>query len=76
MMMGGFWLATAYSEVLAAQFGQLASLEIPEGGAIDMAAAAPKYEALFQLMLWIGLGATLVFLVISPLLRRWMHGVK
>ena len=76
MMMGGFWLATAYSEVLAAQFGKLASLEIPEGGAIDMAAAAPKYEALFQLMLWIGLGATLVFLVISPLLRRWMHGVK
>ena len=76
MMMGGFWLATAYSEVLAAQFGKLASLEIPEGGAIDMATAAPKYEALFQLMLWIGLGASLVFLVISPLLRRWMHGVK
>jgi POT family proton-dependent oligopeptide transporter len=76
MMMGGFWLATAYSEVLAAQFGKLASLEIPEGGAIDMATAAPKYEALFQLMLWIGLGATLVFLIISPLLRRWMHGVK
>jgi POT family proton-dependent oligopeptide transporter len=76
MMMGGFWLATAYSEVLAAQFGKLASLDIPEGGVIDMAAAAPKYEALFQLMLWIGLGATLVFLVISPLLRRWMHGVK
>jgi POT family proton-dependent oligopeptide transporter len=76
LMMGGFWLATAYSEVLAAQFGKLASLEIPEGGAIDMATAAPKYEALFQLMLWIGLGATLVFLIISPLLRRWMHGVK
>jgi POT family proton-dependent oligopeptide transporter len=76
LMMGGFWLATAYSEVLAAQFGKLASLEIPEGGAIDMATAAPKYEALFQLMLWIGLGATLVFLLVSPLLRRWMHGVK
>ncbi|HEX5756828.1 MAG TPA: oligopeptide:H+ symporter, partial [Arenimonas sp.] len=28
LMMGGFWLATAYSEVLAAQFGKLASLDV------------------------------------------------
>jgi POT family proton-dependent oligopeptide transporter len=76
LMMGGFWLATAYSEVLAAQFGKLASLDIPEGGAIDMLAAAGKYGELFQLMLWIGLGAALLFLLLTPLLRRWMHGVK
>ena len=76
LMMGGFWLATAYSEVLAAQFGKLASLEIPEGGAIDMLDAAGKYGGLFQLMLWIGLGAALLFLLLAPLLRRWMHGVK
>jgi len=38
LMMGGFWLATAYSEVLAAQLGKLASVDIPEGGVIDMAA--------------------------------------
>jgi POT family proton-dependent oligopeptide transporter len=75
-MMGGFWLATAYSELLAAQFGKLAALEIPEGGAIDMASAAAKYAHLFELMAWIGLGAALVFLLLSPLLRRWMHGVK
>jgi POT family proton-dependent oligopeptide transporter len=76
LMMGGFWLATAYSELLAAQFGKLAALEIPEGGAIDMASAAAKYAHLFELMAWIGLGAALVFLLLSPLLRRWMHGVK
>lgn len=76
LMMGGFWLATAYSEVLAAQFGKLASIEIPEGGAIDVAEAAGKYGDLFQLMLWIGLASALLFLVLAPLLRRWMHGVK
>ena len=43
LMMGGFWLATAYSEVLAAQFGKLASIEIPEGGAIDVVDAAGQY---------------------------------
>lgn len=42
LMVGGFWLATAYSEVLAAQFGKLASIDVPEGGAIDIASAAAK----------------------------------
>ena len=76
LMMGGFWLATAYSEMLAAQFGKLASLDIPEGGGIDMAQAAAKYGELFQLLLWIGLGSALLFLLLAPLLRRMMHGVK
>ncbi len=76
LMMGGFWLATAYSEVLAAQFGKLASLEVPEGGQFDMAVAAAKYGDLFQLLLWVGLGTALVFLLLAPLLRRMMHGVR
>jgi POT family proton-dependent oligopeptide transporter len=81
LMMGGFWLATAYSEMLAAQFGKLASLDDAlanggEGSAIDMAGAAAKYGELFQLLLWIGLGTALVFLLLTPLLRRWMHGVR
>ena len=76
LMMGGFWLATAYSEMLAAEFGKLASLDIPESGAIDMASAASKYGDLFQLLMWIGLGSALVFLVLAPPLRRWMHGVR
>jgi POT family proton-dependent oligopeptide transporter len=76
LMMGGFWLATAYSEVLAAQLGKLASVDIPEGGVIDMAAAAAKYGSLFQMLLWIGLGSALLFLLLAPLLKRMMHGVK
>ena len=76
LMMGGFWLATAYSEVLAAQLGKLASVDIPEGGVIDMAAAAAKYAELFRMLLWIGLGSALLFLLLAPLLRRMMHGVK
>ncbi|MEQ1437851.1 oligopeptide:H+ symporter [Fontimonas sp. SYSU GA230001] len=76
VMMGAFWLATAYSEVLAAQFGKLASIEIPEGSALDMAEAAAKYEGLFSTMVWIGLGAGLLVLLLTPLLRRAMHGVR
>ncbi|WP_244755487.1 peptide MFS transporter [Pseudoxanthomonas helianthi] len=76
LMMGGFWLATAYSETLAAQFGKLASIDIPEGATIDFASAATKYANLFQLLLWIGLGCALLALVVAPLLRRMMHGVR
>jgi POT family proton-dependent oligopeptide transporter len=76
LMMGGFWLATAYSEMLAAQFGKLASLDIPEGGTIDVVQAAPKYAHLFWLMTWIGIGCAVLAFAIAPLLRRMMHGVK
>jgi POT family proton-dependent oligopeptide transporter len=76
LMMGAWFLATAYSEVLAAAFGKLSSLEVPAGAAIDPLAAAAKYADLFWLMTWIGLGSGVVFLLITPLVKRWMHGVK
>jgi hypothetical protein len=28
------------------------------------------------LLLWVGLGTSLLFLLLAPLLRRMMHGVK
>jgi len=76
LMMGGFWLATAYSEVLAAEFGKLASLDLVDGAAIDMAEAGAKYGDLFQLMLWTGLGFGLLYFILTPLIRRWMHDIK
>lgn len=76
LMMGGFWLATAYSEVLAAQFAKLASLDVPEGQAIDFAAASARYGDLFQTMLVVGVASGLLYFALTPLLRRWMHGVK
>ena len=76
LMMGAWFLATAYSEVLAAQFAKLASVDISESGAIDRVQAAAKYAELFGLMTWLGLGAALVALIAAPLIRRGMHGVK
>ena len=75
-MMGAFWLATAYSEVLAAQFGKLASVEIPEGGTLDYAAASAGYVQLFELMAAVGIGSGLLMALAVPLLRRGMHGVR
>ncbi len=76
LMMGAFWLATAYSEVLAAGFGKLASLEMPEDGIIDMAAAAAKYSSMFETMLWIGVGSGILYFVLSPMIHKMMHEQK
>jgi len=76
LMMGTWFLATAFSETLAALFGKLAAIDIPDGAALDFASAGAKYAHLFWLMTWIGLGCGVVALVVAPLLRRAMHGVR
>lgn len=76
VMMGAFWLATAYSEVIAAQLGKLASLEIPEGTTLDFAEAAGKYADLFELSGFIGIAAGLFYLALTPLLKRGMNGLR
>ncbi|HEY1070726.1 MAG TPA: oligopeptide:H+ symporter [Thermomonas sp.] len=76
LMMGTWFLATAFSEALAALFGKLAAIEVPEGAALDLPVAAAKYEHLFWLMTWIGVGCAVLAFLAAPLLRRMMHGVK
>ena len=76
LMMGAYWLATSLSEQAAALFGRFAALDIPAGGKIDMAVAKLKYADLFHNMLLMGLAAAVVALLLSPLIKRWMHGVK
>jgi POT family proton-dependent oligopeptide transporter len=76
LMMGTWFLATAFSETLAALFGKLAAIDIPEGATLDMAAAGATYAHLFWLLMWIGVGCAVVAFALSPLLRRMMHGVK
>ncbi len=75
LMMGTWFLATAFSEALAALFGKLAAVDVPEGQAMNVAEAAARYGDLFWLMTGIGIACGVVALLLSPLLRRMMHGV-
>ena len=76
LMMGTWFLATAFSETLAALFGKLAAIDIPEGATLDFASAGAKYAHLFWIMTWIGVGFAVLAFVLAPVLRRMMHGVK
>jgi POT family proton-dependent oligopeptide transporter len=75
VMMGSWFLATAYSEFVAAQLAKLAAVDTHEGQVLDIASALASYTELFNSLLWVGLAAGAVMLVISPLLKKWMHGI-
>ena len=75
VMMGAWFLATAYSEFVAAQISKLAAIETSNGEVTDIAAALARYTELFDSLLWVGLGVGAVVLLISPFLKKMMHGV-
>jgi POT family proton-dependent oligopeptide transporter len=79
LMMGTWFLATAFSELLAHKLGTLASIE--DAGAVvehsqAWVDAAAKYADLFWKLTWAGLFCAVVAFALVPLLRKGMHGVK
>ncbi len=75
VMMGAWFLATAYSEFVAAQIAKLAAIPTENGVVADVATALASYTALFEDLMWLGLGVGGVVLLLSPLLKKLMHGV-
>ena len=75
LMMGTWFLASAYSEYVAAQLSKIAAIESATTGIIDRAAALANYNELFTFLFYIGCGFGLFMLVISPLLKKHMHGI-
>ncbi|MFZ1222861.1 MAG: MFS transporter, partial [Dokdonella sp.] len=76
LMMGGWFLGTSYSEILAAELGKLSSIEIPEGAVLNVAEALSKYDALFVFSAKIGIGSGILVLLLTPFFKRLMHGVR
>jgi POT family proton-dependent oligopeptide transporter len=71
LMMGVWFLASAFGEILAGRLGSMAAM--PEGTGTDVALVT--FAELFWLLTWIGLGCGFAFLLLGPALRRRMHGV-
>lgn len=73
--MGTWFLATALSETVATRIGKLAAIDTSSGEVQDIGTALATYTQLFEFLMYLGLGVGLFMIVISPLLRRWMHGI-
>tara|TARA_R110002110_G_scaffold415561_2_gene650860 strand:+ start:60460 stop:62016 length:1557 start_codon:yes stop_codon:yes gene_type:complete len=76
VMMGAWFLATAYSELVAVKLAQLAAIDTVRGVATDIDQALANYTELFNSLLLVGLGVGLLLLLVSPLLKKMMHGVR
>ena len=76
VMMSGWLLATSFSEQLAALFSSFASLDIKPGESVNVVEAGHTYAGLFHSMVWLGLGSAVLALLLAPLLRRLMHGIR
>ncbi len=75
-MMGVWFLATAGSEYIAALLANLASIDLSEDKVGDLAHAKAAYNYLFTVMFYTGIASGLLLLVLSPRIRKMMHGVK
>ena len=73
--MGTWFLATALSETVATRIGKLAAIDTSASETADAATALATYTQLFEYLMWFGIGAGIFMIIISPILRRWMHGV-
>jgi POT family proton-dependent oligopeptide transporter len=75
VMMGAWFLASAYSEFVAVQLAKLAAIETVDGTITDISVALASYTELFESLLWVGLAVGAGLLLLSPLLRKMMHGI-
>ena len=75
VMMGTWFLASAYSSYVAAQIATIAARPANESS-LNLTDALSGYTELFSQLLTIGLAGGAVLLALSPVLKRMMHGVR
>lgn len=75
LMMGTWFLATAYSEFVAMQLSKIAAIDNAVGETVDTATALASYNELFSFLFAIGCGVGILLILISPFLKKHMHGI-
>jgi len=73
--MGTWFLATALSETVATRIGKIAAIDTSGAETATAAETLAKYTELYEFLMWFGLGVGVFMIVISPLLKKMMHGV-
>ena len=76
MAMGGWFLSTAMANYFAGLIAALASQGGKGGHGEEVAGNMDQYAAVFTQLWWLGAGFGLLYLVVSPVVNKLMHGVK
>ena len=73
-VMGSWFLATAFSQFLAAIIAQFAAVDTGDGVVIPVPLETVHiYGDVYQLVAYMALGSGVFLLILSPLLKKWMH---
>ena len=75
MMMGVWFLSIAVAQYVAGVVAQFASVETVGGEVTNLKLSLETYIGVFTTIGWAAVVIGVVLLAISPLLKRWMHGV-
>lgn len=75
MMMGVWFLSIAVAQYVAGIVAQFASVETVGGEVTNLRVSLETYAGVFQTIGLIAVGIGVVLLLISPFIKRWMHGV-
>ena len=76
LMMGVWFLSISVAQYVAGVVAQVASVETVGGQVTNMEVSLNTYVGVFWKIGLTAIGIGLVLLLLSPLLKRWMHGVN
>jgi POT family proton-dependent oligopeptide transporter len=76
LMMGVWFLSISIAQYVAGAVAQVASVETVGGQVTNMQVSLNTYAGVFWKIGLISVAIGALLLVISPFLKRWMHGVK
>jgi POT family proton-dependent oligopeptide transporter len=76
LMMGVWFLSISVAQYVAGIVAQVASVETVGGQVTNLRVSLETYVGVFQTIGLVSIGIGVLLLVLSPLLKRWMHGVQ
>jgi POT family proton-dependent oligopeptide transporter len=76
LMMGVWFLSVSVAQYVAGIVAQVASVDTVGGQVTNLKVSLDTYAAVFWTIGLISAAIGVVLLVLSPVLKRWMHGVR
>jgi POT family proton-dependent oligopeptide transporter len=76
MMMGVWFLSISVAQYVGGVVAQVASVETVGGQVTNLKLSLETYAGVFQTIGLAASGIGLLLLLLSPLIKRWMHGVN
>jgi POT family proton-dependent oligopeptide transporter len=76
LMMGVWFLSISVAQYVAGVVAQVASVETVGGQVTNLKVSLETYNGVFWTIGLVAAGIGALLLLISPLIKKWMHGVQ